>query len=310
MADREAVRGDVQIVVDTEDLCGENPVWDELTRCVYWTDQGKSRFQSLQVDTGRYRLLSCGLQINGFRLNQPSGFVVTNDSGVWLWDGSNGLLLLASEADGKTCRLNDCVADPEGRLFTGSHFYQTDQDYPTGHLFRVDTDGKVCVVDEGILLSNGLAFSIDDKQLYFTDSAARCIYAYDYDRGSGRVANRRTLVRVPVTEGLPDGLVVDAEGFLWSARWYGSEIVRYDPDGSVERRISIPAKQVSCLCFAGNDLEDVYVTTAGESWPAPLMPPGYDPINGFFGGPLYRLKPGIPGRPTLKSYIRATREPV
>jgi sugar lactone lactonase YvrE len=153
-------------------------------------------------------------------------------------------------------------------------------------------------------MCDGLAFSVDFRQLYFTDSASRRIYAYDYGRSSGTIKNRRVLVQVPLTEGLPDGLVVDAEGFLWSAQWYGSQIVRYDPDGAVERRIAIPAKQVSCVGFGGNDLEDLYVTTAGRSEPAPTMPPGYDAVHGFFGGPLYRLKPGVRGQNTLKARIQ------
>jgi sugar lactone lactonase YvrE len=296
-------RDEVHIVADTGDLCGENPIWNETTGCVYWTDQGALRLHRFEPNSREYRLLHSGLQINGFRFNQAGGFVLTNDSGVWLWNGAYELQLLASEADGKACRLNDCVADPEGRLFAGSVFYQPDQEYALGNLFRVDTDGTVNVVDEGIHLSNGLAFSIDFQQLYFTDSAARRIYAYDYDRASGGVKNRRVLVQVPLTEGLPDGLVVDAEGFLWSAQWYGSEIVRYDSDGKVERRISIPAKQVSCLCFGGKDLDDLYVTSAAASWLAPIIPHGYDPLHGFFGGPLYRLKPGVQGRHTLQAKV-------
>jgi sugar lactone lactonase YvrE len=96
-------------------------------------------------------------------------------------------------------------------------------------------------------MCDGLAFSVDFRQLYFTDSASRRIYAYDYGRASGGIKNRRVLVQVPLSEGLPDGLVVDAEGFLWSAQWYGSQIVRYDPDGAVERKDSHPC-QAGLLC--------------------------------------------------------------
>jgi sugar lactone lactonase YvrE len=316
MSDTRPIEANLQIVADTNDMCGENPIWNETTGRIYWTDQGASRLHSFEPASGQYTLLQSGLQINGFRFNQAGGFVITNNSGVWLWAGAAGAAvsdgaagpdspqLLASEVDGKACCLNDCVADPEGRLFTGSFSYRPDAEYPLGHLFRVDTGGTVSVIDDGIHLSNGLAFSVDFRQLYFTDSASRRIYAYDYDRVSGAIKNRRVLVQVPLTEGLPDGLVVDAENFLWSAQWYGSQVVRYDPDGAVERRIAIPAKQVSCVGFGGNDLQDLYVTTAGRSEPAPTMPPGYDAEHGFFGGPLYRLKPGVKGQNTLKARIQ------
>jgi D-xylonolactonase len=140
--------------------------------------------------------------------------------------------------------------------------------------------------------------------MYFADSVARRIYAYDYDRRTGGLGNRRVLVRVPDNEGLPDGLTVDAEGFLWSAQWYGGCVVRYDPDGKEERRIRFPAKQVSSVAFGGKDLNDIFVTSAGKSWPSPVMPKSYDPVSGNFGGQLYCVNLGIQGKPDYRADIR------
>ena len=109
----------------------------------------------------------------------------------------------------------------------------------------------------GILLTNGLGFSPDESTLYHVDSAARTIYAYDYSRANGALRNRRAVVRVPVEEGVPDGLTVDAEGCIWCAHWFGGSIIRYRPDGSLERQISVPAPQTSCLAFGGPDLTDI-----------------------------------------------------
>jgi D-xylonolactonase len=162
----------------------------------------------------------------------------------------------------------------------------------------------VHVADEGFQLSNGLAFSPDETIMYFADSVARRIYAYDYDRRTGELGNRRVLVRVPDNEELPDGLTVDAEGFLWSAQWYGGCVVRYDPDGKEERRIRFPAKQVSSVAFGGKDLSDIFVTSAGKSWPSPVMPKSYDPVSGNFGGQLYCVNLGIQGQPDYRADIR------
>jgi len=96
---------------------------------------------------------------------------------------------------------------------------------------------------------------------------------------------------------------VDREGFVWSAQWYGSCIVRYDPDGKVERRVAIPAKQPSSLCFGGPDLTEIFVTSAGQSEPMPIMPPGYDAQTGYFGGALFHLNVGIVGQPPLVADI-------
>jgi D-xylonolactonase len=101
---------------------------------------------------------------------------------------------------------------------------------------------------------------------------------------------------VPADEGIPDGLAVDAQGFVWSAQWYGGRIVRYDPDGKEERRISVPAKQTSSLAFGGPDRTDIYITSAAKSEPMPVMPPNYDPASGFFGGSLFRLRTDIQGQ--------------
>ena len=296
--------GELTVIADNGDLCGEGPVWDSDTNTLFWTDCVGLRFYAFHESSGKHEVLQRGLEINGYALNRPSGYVIANNSGIWLWDGAENLRLVADQADGAKCQMNDAIADPEGRFFAGSLFYDTSKKYELGKLIRVDTDGTTHVVDEGIHLANGLAFSPDEKILYFTDSAARRIYAYDYDRSTGNIRNRRVLVQVSTSEGLPDGLTVDAEGFLWSAQWYGSCVVRYDPDGRLERRIDVPAKQTSSVAFGGRDLTDVFITSAAKTWPSPVMPDWYDAGSGYFGGRLYRINLGIPGRLDYKANIK------
>jgi D-xylonolactonase len=199
--------------------------------------------------------------------------------------------------------MNDCIADPQGRLFAGSFYYDPSCSYPLGHLMRVDPDHSIHIVDEGIHLGNGLGFSPDEKTLYFTDTVARKIYSYDYEAKTGELKNRRICVGVPGEEGIPDGLTVDAEGYVWSAQWYGGCIVRYDPEGKEERRIQIPAKQVSSLAFGGESLTDLFITSAGKSEPMPVMPPGYDPAQGPMGGQLFRIHLNIQGKAEYKAKL-------
>src|SRR5437763_12263609 len=151
--------------------------------------------------------------------------------------------------------MNACVADPEGRVYSGSYHYNPSGVAAPSYLFRIDRDGSVHVVDEGIQFSNGLAFSRDCSTLYFSDSVARCIYAYNWNRETGNLANRRVFVRVPREHGFPDGLTVDAEGFIWCAQWFGARITRYDPDGKVQRVVTFPATQTSSLAFGGRSEE-------------------------------------------------------
>ncbi len=191
---------------------------------------------------------------------------------------------------------------------SGTTYFDPTIDYKLGYLVRIDKRGEVSILDEGFHLSNGLAFSPDNRTLYFTDSIARRIYAYDYDVPSGDIRNRRVLVEVPRTEGIPDGLTVDAQGFLWSAQWYGSSVVRYDPDGEIERRIATPAKQASCCAFGGPNLDDLYITSAARSEITPEIPVGYDPEIGYLGGSLYRTHAGVQGRAQSKADIVLARD--
>ena len=290
-------------VADYNDLCGECPLWDADSGYLYWTDLLSGRIYRYRPSTGYHEIVSRGMAINGFRFNEAGGFVIGNSNGISLWNEET-LQLIVSEVDGSLCQINDCIADPDGRFFAGSYFYDPACDYKLGKLIRVENDGRAEIVDEGFHLANGLGFSPDCSTLYFTDTVARIIYAYDYDVTQGSPSNRRIFVKVSSDEGIPDGLTVDSMGFVWSAQWYGGCIVRYDPDGKRERVVKIPAKQTSSLTFGGSDLTDVFITSASKDGPLPVMPPGYDSHTGNLGGQLFHINLGIPGKAEFKANIR------
>ena len=294
----------IRLLVDYGNLCGEGPLWDVAHQRLYWTDCVGLKFYRYDWDTGEHACVRDGFEINSAALNETGGFVLANNSGIWLWDGIAAPELLAAHVNGHKCQVNDSIADCAGRFLVGSCFYDPNKEYPLGKLISMDRSGTCTILDEGIHLANGLGFSPDNRTLYFADSAGRVIYSYDYDLVDGTATNRRVFVKVPATEGLPDGLAVDAEGFVWSAQWYGSCVVRYDPDGKLERKIETPAKQTSSLAFGGPDLTDIFITSAARSEPMPVMPPGYDPDSGNFGGPLYHVNLGIRGKPEFRCHIR------
>lgn len=297
------MRADAEIIADDGNLCGEGPLWDEGERALYWTDITGHRFFRYLWDDRRREVLSDGFQVGGFSRQSDGGFVVTNNQGIWLWRPGSEPRLLASEADGQECVMNDCAADPEGRVYSGSWHLDENGDSAPSFLFRVDTDGSVHVADEGIRFSNGLAFSPETSTLYFADTVARCIYRYDWRRSDGALSNRRVFARLDRSEGIPDGLAIDAEGFVWCAHWFGGCLTRYGPDGKRERRIDLPASQTSSLAFGGPDLDEIYVTSAAKSNALVLAPEGYDPARVFVGGPLYRFRCGIQGRAKFQSRI-------
>lgn len=294
MSDSQASK--IELVADAKTHCGEGPIWDVDVGRLIWTDIDGGRVYALAPETGEWSALNEGLVVAGIALHESGDLVFAGSSEIHLWRAPDRCLTLKAEDAGEPVTFNDIIADPQGRLYAGTVYWGADGMEKTGKLYLIDTEGSLRVVDEGLELSNGLGFSPDDRTLYYADSAARRIYAYDVDAESGDLTNKRVFVQVPRDEGIPDGLTVDAEGFVWSAQWYGSQVVRYDPDGKVERRLAMPVTQVSSVAFGGPDLNDLYITTAGDSWPSPLAPPGYDFNAANTGGSLYRVRLDVKGR--------------
>ena len=131
----------------------------------------------------------------------------------------------------------------------------------TGKLFRIDADGTARVMETGVGVSNGPCWSPDGRTFYFTDSMAQVIWAYDFDAAAGTISNRRVLNDTK-DHGYPDGATVDAQGFIWSARWEGSCVLRIDPKGRIDRVVPMPARRVTNVCFGGARLDTLYVTTS------------------------------------------------
>jgi len=296
---------EVELVADVHDSCGEGPSWDARQSVLRWVDITGKRFHCLDWPRKTpVRTIEPGFEISAFALTNNEHLVVAGSDGVWLWDQQHERIPLVQEHEGERLAINDALADVNGRLLAGSTFFDpSNEHYTCGKLYSIAADGKVSVLDDGIKLANGLGFSPDNRTLYFTDSADRVIYAYDYDPEAGQASNRRVYVTVPSTEGLPDGLTVDAEGFVWSAQWFGGCICRYDPDGSLERRIPIPAGQTSSLVFGGPDLTDIFVTTAGTPDALSLAPPDYQASGEAVGGALFRLNVGIQGKEDFRCQV-------
>jgi sugar lactone lactonase YvrE len=286
----------IDTLVNDGNLCGEAPLWDAYLQRLYWTDITRCKFYSYDWNTKRREVVLDSFEVSGCSLDDSGALIFVNQSGVWSWDRTTRPKLVVDNCGTEPLQLNDCIADPKGRLLTGSCFYSPTSEYSLGKLYSVGAGGSVEILDEGFHLVNGLGFSRDGRTLYVADSVAHVIYAYIYNPKAGQVRERRIFVQVDINSGLPDGLTVDDEDFVWSAEWYGSCIKRYDPEGRLERRISIPAKQCSSLTFGGPSLCDIFVTSAAKSEPMPVMPADYDPETGYFGGALFHLNVNLQGR--------------
>jgi len=193
-------------------------------------------------------------------------------------------------------RFNDVFADSAGRVFCGT----MPTKHGPGRLYRLDRDGSIHKVLDGIGCSNGMALTLDRKGLYYTDSEAHEIYLFDYDAETGNLSNQRIFVKHGRELGLPDGMTVDAQGYVWSAHWNGRCLMRYDRDGNEIMRIPFPVRKVSSVIFGGDDYTDMYVTSANS-----VMSEGANKAEeGEHAGALFRLRiPGVRGLPEYYSRI-------
>ncbi|MEU1593607.1 SMP-30/gluconolactonase/LRE family protein [Streptomyces sp. NPDC005708] len=180
-------------------------------------------------------------------------------------------------------RMNDGVADPQGRFWAGSMAYETTED--AGSLYRLDRDGRVTRVLRDITIPNGPAFSTDGTVMYLADSARGVIRRYPVDPVSGDPGTPEPFVTVE--SGSPDGMTTDVEGGLWTAVWGTGQVHRYHPDGSLDRIVDLPAGQPAGLCLGGPDGRTLLVTSAhiGLSAPEPL------------DGAVFAVRVDVPGVP-------------
>lgn len=280
-----------ELIADYNCIVGEGPLWHPAEKCVYWVDIPQGRIFRYDPASGEHRQIFEGPQVGGFTIQADGSLMLFMERGTMasLRDGKIAYHTEQLEYERET-RFNDVIADPAGRIFCGT---MPAPDHP-GSLYRLDTNGILTQVLSGIGISNGMGFTPDAKHMYYTDSPTHNIYIFDYDVGTGELSNQRVFINTGESDGIPDGMTVDANGYVWSARWDGSSLVRYSPQGEQECRIWFPARKVSSVSFGGADYTDMYITTAG----------GQDKTaEGPGAGGLYRLNLGIAGKPEYLSRI-------
>ena len=243
---------------------GEGPVWNPDEKKVYWTDIAGGRLFKYDPESGSNETIHNGVSVGGYRFNEGGGLVLGTWEGVWLWNSDEDYKVLKEGViDGTDVpvRINDATSGPDGSFYGGTDRVGWKDDA----VFRLNTDGSVDVIDEGVELCNGMGFSPDLLEFYSTDTIKKTIYKWDYNATSKAITNKRVLVKYE-GDGITDGMTVDSEGFIWSAIWWGSKVIRFDPEGKVEREVHFPATQTSCPMFGGEDLNELYVTTAGADF--------------------------------------------
>lgn len=282
-----------ELIADYGCRTGKGPLWHPLEQRLYWVDIPSGRL--FRYEPGKRTHEQCfeaERAIGGFTVQADGALLLFMDRGaVAIWrDGQLDYLIHGLEAE-EDSRFNDVIADPAGRVFCGTTPGAGER---PARLYRLELDGRLTRILDHMGLATGMGFSPDRRVFYLTDSRRREIRQFDYDEKSGAIQNPRVFVNTGDEPGVPDGMTVDMDGCVWSARWDGGCLVRYSPAGNELQRIAFPARKVSCATFGGEGQWDMYVTTAGGQDKA---------TEGAGAGCLFRVRAGVRGLPEFLSRV-------
>lgn len=271
---------------------GEGPSWDEADRRLSWVDILAGRVHRWWRDTGRTEVTEIGELVAAAVPRAAGGLALALTQALATSDFDATIGRRQSiEAGVPGNRLNDAKCDPAGRLYVGS--MSTTGRTGAAALYRVDKDWQVSTVLTGTTISNGLGWSPDGSRMYFNDTGADSVYAFDYDVEAGTASNQRVLYRFAADEGHPDGLTVDADGCLWVACYGGSGVRRVTPDGKLDGVVRLPVRNVTSCTFGGPELAELFVTTAAEGLS------DAERAEQPLAGRVFRYRPGVRGLPVV-----------
>lgn len=254
---------DIRCVFNARDALGESPLWCGETQRLWWLDIDACKLHGFHPKSGQHveHGFDCHF-LGSLALRSQGGLLLALDLALHTFDPAGGELrpFVQVEAANLDNRLNDGRCDARGRFWVGTMDNQLSR--PNGALYRVDPDGAVVRLFGDVIVSNTIAVSPDQKTFYFSDTRRYTTWAFDFDVEQGRLANRRIFVDYTGIGDRPDGACVDAEGYVWNAIFAGGRVVRYAPDGRVDRTIKLPVTNPTCVCLGGPELRTLYITTA------------------------------------------------
>jgi sugar lactone lactonase YvrE len=294
--DEDAMTLVAQLVADTRNAVGESPVWDPRDQRLYWVDIDGCTINRLEADGA----------VRSWQLPEKVGSIAPHVGGGWLAamqttvrrvvlsdDGSfDDEILARVQHATNPMRFNDGRCDRQGRFWVGTMFEDTSAGNPSGRLYQFTGAGGLQFSGiDGLVVTNGLAFSPDGRTMYLADAwrGSRLIWAFDYDTDTGTPSNRRVFVDMHAHVGRPDGAAIDAEGCYWICSADGGCVLRFDPAGRLLARIDVPVKKPTMPSFGGPKLDTMYITS--------IRPKNIDLSDQPLAGGLFVVKPGVTGLP-------------
>lgn len=280
----------VDVALSCDNVHGEGPVWSEREQLLYWTDIEGGRIWRFDPVAGSSDSIEMPEKVCAIAFRRHGGLLLALESGLAFYDPDSGDLQRIHDVETEISgtRLNDGRCDRHGRFVVGGF----DNDAAgRSHAYRLDPDLSIHRLFGGLSSANSTCFSLDGRTMYHADTPQSEIWAFDYEPDSGEVSNRRTFCTFEDQPGLPDGSVIDSEGYLWNAQWNGGRVVRYTPGGEVDTVIEVPVTNPTCITFGGPNLDTLYVTTSRLTLTDEQRAAEPD------AGKLLAVRPGVKGLP-------------
>ena len=279
-----------ELLLAAQTELGECPVWDPLRGALFFMDVTEKKLHRLGWEDRRWTRLDLPSLGGGLALAADGSLIAGLQSGIHRLDADSGqaTLLAQPEPDKPNNRLNEGKCDPAGRFWVGS--MSTIDRSPSGSLYRMERDGAVARVLDGVVIPNALVW-LPTGRMLFADSFAKVIWSFAYEAETGDVHDRQVFRDCSDQPGIPDGAAVDAEGCIWNAQFGGGRVVRYDRSGRIVDEVALPATQVTSCAFAGPDLRYLAIITTKRLLDAE------ERRRQVHAGDLFVVEPRVPGLP-------------
>ena len=274
---------------------GEGSIWDYQKKILYWLDIIGKKLFIYEPLSGKNSSIDFDKMITTVVPRIKGGLVVAFEDGFYFINIESGIRkkIVDPEENKPDNRFNDGKCDPSGRFWAGT--MSREGKAKKGSLYCLFKNLNCSTKLQNISVSNGICWSPDKSKMYYTDTLNREIYEYDYIDETSMIKNKRIVVTVDTEDGFPDGMTIDIEGKIWVAHWGGGKVIRYDPaDGTKMREILLPVTQVTSCAFGGEELDELYITTARVGLSE------HELFEQKDAGSLFVCKPELKGLPAFR----------
>ena len=281
-----------QLVLKCDNVLGESILWDDRSRQLWWTNiHAREVWNWAPCASAPPRIFNTAERVGAIALTEGLGIALAMEQGFGMLDPLTGEIQRCANIDClmPETRLNDGRVDPAGRFVCGGMHEGTPQQ-PHSALWSWQGGGQVTTLLSGVACANSLCWSPDGKLMYFTDMPEGIIKAYPYNAQTAELGEPSVFTDLSSQPGLADGSVVDEEGFLWNAQWGGARVVRFNPDGQIDRIVNLPVDNPTCLTFGGENRDVLFVTTAW--WGLSALQRQQQPL----AGSLFAFNAGVRGQ--------------